>query len=243
MFRAWHCAMAWAGGRRRAGIEEDVGDRADDPGRRVPHDPLAVEPGVAQPVGDRRERGGTVAVEHPVGHRQAGVGGERRRLPDDPAAHVGHVVRLGAQRGVGVVGVRGADQVVDVRQHHRAVGRVDVGEREVEGVEQVGLLHVGQGLAQRREVRPVGQPEEGHLGGRQGIARLVVVVHRQPDLLEIVDALRAARRLRADCTAGKSSAIRTEMMAMTTKSSIRVKPGRERRGIMVLDPCDRCYRG
>ena len=195
MFRAWHCAMASAMVVGAPGSKKTSAIGLTIPVVASPDDALAVEPGVAQPVGDRRERGGTIAVEHPVGHRQAGVGGERRRLPDDPAAHVGHVVRLGAQRGVGVVRVRGTDQVVDVRQHHRAVGRVHVGHREVEGVEQVGLLHVGQGLAQRREVRPVGQPEEGHLGGRQGIARLVVVVHRQPDLLEVVDALCAARRL------------------------------------------------
>ena len=82
------------GGQRRAGIEEDVGERGDDPGGPVTHDSLAVEPGVAQPVGDLGEPGGAVAVEHPVGHRQAGVGSKQRRLPDDPAAHVGHVVRL-----------------------------------------------------------------------------------------------------------------------------------------------------
>ncbi len=226
MSRAWHCAMAWAGVVGAAGIEEDVGDRADDPGRRVPHDALAVEPGVAQPVGDRRERGGTIAVEHPVGHRQADIGGERRRLPDDPVAHVGHVVRLRRPARVGIVRVRRADQVVDVGQQHRAVGRVHVGEREVEGVEQRGLLQVGQGLAQRREIRPVGQPEEGHLGGRQGVARLVVVVHRQADLLEVVDALRRRAASRAAWTAGRSSAINTAMMAMTTRSSIRVKPER-----------------
>src|SRR5262249_60194193 len=39
-------------------------------------------------------------------------------------------------------------------------------------------------------------------------------------------ARRAASR--ADCTAGKSSAIRTAMMAMTTNSSINVKPRRWR---------------
>ena len=37
-------------------------------------------------------------------------------------------------------------------------------------------------------------------------------------------ARRAASR--AACTAGKSKAIKTEMIAMTTRSSISVKPGR-----------------
>src|SRR5262245_36131554 len=48
-------------------------------------------------------------------------------------------------------------------------------------------------------------------------------------------ARRAASR--ADWTEGSKRAIRTAMIAMTTSNSIRVKPGRERWGIMVLDPC------
>ena len=54
--------------------------------------------------------------------------------------------------------------------------------------------------------------------------RLVVIVRGQPDLLEVVQALRPPRRLAPDWTAGSKRAISTAMMAMTTKSSIRVKP-------------------
>ena len=46
----------------------------------------------------------------------------------------------------------------------------------------------------------------------------------EADLLEVVDALGAPGRLRAACTAGKSSPIRTAMIAMTTSNSINVKP-------------------
>ena len=56
----------------------------------------------------------------------------------------------------------------------------------------------------------------------------VVVVQRQADLLHVVGAIgdrRAASR--ADCTAGSKSEIRTAMMAMTTSSSISVKPRRD----------------
>ena len=44
----------------------------------------------------------------------------------------------------------------------------------------------------------------------------------QPHLLEVVRALDAASGLAAACTAGNSRAIRTLMMAMTTRSSISV---------------------
>ena len=46
-------------------------------------------------------------------------------------------------------------------------------------------------------------------------------------------ARRAASR--ADWTAGKSKAMRTAMMAMTTRSSIRVNPGKVRRRGLVMD--------
>ena len=50
-------------------------------------------------------------------------------------------------------------------------------------------------------------------------------------------ARRAASR--ADCTAGSSSAIKTAMMAMTTSSSISVKPRRQQRrgrGCVIEEP-------
>ncbi len=53
---------------------------------------------------------------------------------------------------------------------------------------------------------------------------LVVAMHRQADLLEIVDALCARAASRADCTAGSNTAIKTAMIATTTSNSINVKP-------------------
>ena len=55
----------------------------------------------------------------------------------------------------------------------------------------------------------------------------LVVVHAQADLLEVIDALGAPRRFAPDWTAGKSSGIRTAMIAMTTNNSISVNPRRE----------------
>jgi hypothetical protein len=52
----------------------------------------------------------------------------------------------------------------------------------------------------------------------------MVVVKRQADLFQIVLALAAAGGFRACCTAGSNSAIKMAMIAITTKSSIRVKP-------------------
>ncbi len=46
------------------------------------------------------------------------------------------------------------------------------------------------------------------------------------ELLEIVDALNPPRRLARDCTAGSKSAIKTEMIAITTRSSMSVNPRR-----------------
>ena len=50
----------------------------------------------------------------------------------------------------------------------------------------------------------------------------MVVVQRQPQLLEIVDALNAPSRFAPDWTAGNKSAIKTAMIAITTNSSINV---------------------
>ena len=61
---------------------------------------------------------------------------------------------------------------------------------------------------------------------REAILLRMVVVHRQADLLEVIGALVRRAASRADCTAGSRSAIRTEMMAMTTRSSMSAKPRR-----------------
>jgi hypothetical protein len=53
-------------------------------------------------------------------------------------------------------------------------------------------------------------------------------VQGEADLLEVVRALGAASASRAACTAGNSKAIKTAMIAITTKSSMSVKPRRIR---------------
>ncbi len=59
---------------------------------------------------------------------------------------------------------------------------------------------------------------------RQPAERVGVIVHRQAKLLEVIGALDPTSRLRAACTAGSKKAIRTAMIAITTSSSISVKP-------------------
>ena len=72
---------------------------------------------------------------------------------------------------------------------------------------------------------PLGNGERG-VDPRRGkhAVGVVMAVAGQADLLEVVGALRGAWRPRATfCTAGRSSPIRTAMIAMTTSSSISVK--------------------
>jgi hypothetical protein len=55
-------------------------------------------------------------------------------------------------------------------------------------------------------------------------------MHGQANLLEIVGALGATGGLTSSLDGGGRRAMRTAMIAMTTKSSIRVNPRRARRG-------------
>ena len=52
----------------------------------------------------------------------------------------------------------------------------------------------------------------------------MVGVHRNADLLEIVDAMSSSAASRAACTAGSRIATKIPIMAITTSSSTRVKP-------------------
>ena len=58
--------------------------------------------------------------------------------------------------------------------------------------------------------------------------RAFIVGHGEPELLEVVGIGRGGLP-GADCTAGNKSAINTAMIAMTTRSSISVKPARAAR--------------
>ena len=53
------------------------------------------------------------------------------------------------------------------------------------------------------------------------------IKQRQTDLPHVAETARAPRRSRADCTAGNNSPTRRPMMAITTSSSINVKPANE----------------
>ena len=55
----------------------------------------------------------------------------------------------------------------------------------------------------------------------------MIVLDRQAELLHVVDALARLAASRAAWTAGRSRAMRTAMIAITTKSSIKVKPARD----------------
>ena len=102
-----------------------------------------------------------------------------------------------------------AEERVHHRVDRRAIRREDLRgedrdrlaeerEREVEGIEQPRLLHVGRQASERaptivalRQGR-VGGPDRGDRSQRVRTDRALVIVDRDADLLEVVDALRAA---------------------------------------------------
>ena len=59
---------------------------------------------------------------------------------------------------------------------------------------------------------------------RENAVGVEVVVRRERQLLEVVDALGLRAASRTDCTAGSKSEMRTAMIAITTSSSMSVKP-------------------
>ena len=180
-----------------------------------PMGPGARRAGVAAAVAVGTPEGVEVVDRRGPGRRRAEEGVDRDRVHriqarmDRPGA--------GRRRDVRRVGRRLAqvDLVVDHRlihvgQDRRQVRRGDVRDRRLRVGVGVGRVQVG--LVHR-------QP----LGRQVGVGALEVE-RRQAELLEVVDALRPPGRLAPACTAGNSSAISTEMIAMTTRSSIRVKP-------------------
>ena len=93
----------------------------------------------------------------------------------------------------------------------------------------VFLLAVGQDLSEPAEMVALGLIEHRagvvHDTRRKSFVRRFIVQNGDPQLHQVVAALGAPGRLRADWTAGKSSAINTAMMAITTRSSISVNAG------------------
>jgi len=66
----------------------------------------------------------------------------------------------------------------------------------------------------------------------------MVILQPETDLLQVFRHWMRLAASRLACTAGKSSAIKTPMMAITTSSSINVKP--QRRLPNPADPSSRC---
>ena len=184
--------------------------------------------------------GVTVAVLIVRGGRVGGGGvapGESDVLVAAPIGRV-RILDVGdvARRLLGERGVRRADEGVHLRPLDRDVGDGDEDPAEVVRVEDRGRLdvrqHEGEGGVKEgigREVRPARREDVALVPHREDGGRRLVVVGAQGELLEVVGALGAAGGPRAACTAGSSSAISTAMMAMTTRSSISVKPGLGRR--------------
>ena len=143
-----------------------------------------------------------------------------------------------------LVAVRGALQRVDLRVPGRGEMRLiqvgSDGNLEVDRVEEVVLLEKRQGQRDPAQpvvveqvtpttVRRVRRARHGPQG--KNLVGTFVVGEGQAELFQVVGALGTPGRLRADCTAGNNSAIKTAMMAMTTSSSISVKPLTRRGGI------------
>ncbi len=123
----------------------------------------------------------------------------------------------------------------------RPVGRGPCGDiippRKVEGIEDRLLFDEGGERGQPAPPRKVPRVLETGIVRARGRTRgcdisarheatvgALVVHDAEGELLQIVGTLGAAGRLRAAWTAGRSRAIKTAMIAMTTSNSIRVKP-------------------
>ncbi len=168
---------------RARGLDDVVRGQLRRPGQ------LAQERGLGRSVVDPREIDPGVLVEDPV-------------VVDDrmPGADVHLVI---GRRLLGDVedrrGVAGAEELADPDAPGCVVlGAADpaIGiEREVDGVVAGRLLQHREHL---REAA-VDQPEPGHPAadapGREGVMHIVVIVHGQGDLLEVVHALDPPRRL------------------------------------------------
>ena len=66
-------------------------------------------------------------------------------------------------------------------------------------------------------------PEKIFAGGNAAVGA-VVIMKTQAHLLDVIRALGGGAASRAACTAGNKRAIKTAMIAITTRSSMRVKP-------------------
>ena len=118
--------------------------------------------------------------------------------------------------GFGPVMAAGIHPFQGIGEVHRVVHRhlLQVGSNEAEPRMSAGAA-VGAAVLGRVAV----------LVQRRVDVYVDVVGNRQRDLLQVVGALRPRRAAsRADCTAGKSSEIKTAMIAITTRSSMSVNP-------------------
>ena len=110
----------------------------------------------------------------------------------------------------GIVG----GHLTQVRQHHPQSTPTRPGIQILAGVGVVPCRHTTAVKA-------------GRAAQRESVVGLVVVVHRQADLFEVVDALDASGGLAGGLDGRQQDAIKTAMIAITTNSSMSVKPERE----------------
>ncbi len=201
-------------------------------GHRRPVDGDRVDPGRHADVLEDAVHGVQERQVVPGADREIGPGAQRAAV-----AAVGHRQRAAIECVGGRVGIAAGRRCAVARAPEQAqagsadrrIGGVVHRDREIHRVVERALLEVlrepdqlaaGVGVAEAGVVLPAEALGERAIGA-------LVVVHRQHDLLEVVGALRAPRRLARACTAGSKSAINTAMMAITTRSSISVKPCRE----------------
>ena len=198
----WHWEIAWSG-RRGPGLgPELVGLLGRDRVGLVAQAHLAECRRVARAVGDVGDPRVADRIKHTVERRQAGVEAPGvAHAPDvvDGVARVRVVVLPGlARRQVTLLRVGRAEERAHRRRHRGVVARVATEDAVVDRVEHDRLLHVRQEHAEARVrhrfrvAEPGGVQPHAH---REAPQRVVVVVHRQADLLEIVDALSTPRSL------------------------------------------------
>ncbi len=165
------------------------------------------------------------------GERSTGIlpGAGHGRIVVRTVAEVDHVIAAGARVGIAIPHAPAVAGAEIQRQLDGTQGQIG-GQPKVDAVlkliEQRRFLDVGP------QVRGPTPPRALMRAEGQPLVRRLVHLDRQAPLLQVIDALAARAASRAACTAGKSSATRMPMIAMTTSNSTNVKAGRCRRRIV-----------
>ncbi len=200
--RAVECLLIGEG-RRGSGGQGFIGPRAADR--------LAHEDRVREAVGDVAEADARVAVEHAVGRQTVVVvhAGSAPRADHVAVAAVDISIVAGDLSGGWVAGAEHDLERQREGRHEEGIGRFVVVSaeearlREIEQLLQILLLEIGQEPRLHREtvgvrdkflVVGLGRAERGDQR-RQHVEGVVIVVHRDAELLEIIAADGAAGRL------------------------------------------------